>query len=584
MNKTIPITIGGQLFHIEENAYALLKEYLDSVSVRFAGNAESQEIISDIEGRIAEHFSDNKKLSDETAVTRSAVEKIIASMGRPEEFEQNADEVKKTSAHEPLQGKKLFRNPDDVVVAGVASGLAAYFNIDPLIVRIIFIFSLFVGGGGVLAYLIFWLIMPIARTATEKLQMRGQRVTLDSISETIKDKVEEVKKNKGIIRKIISFPFLVIATVLRVFFTKIMPVIGRILGIFIAIAAAAGIVIASATFSAALLNVHSPYVDFPLAQVLHGPQLYILVAAAWLAIIIPAIFAMQVGISLLRRKNSFHLFSGFSLLGIWFVALIVLGAVMPNTIARYSDYLRTNPEYQTVTKKFDATNFDSISVANGTSVTVVQGPEFAVTMTGKAKNLDSMSASVHDHTLEIKHADTGLLCIFCINNAVEVTVTMPAIHQLSASNSAQIKGINLSSPDFILHLENGSQADLQIIASTTTLYLENSSSAALAGTSTVLTLELHNASEFMGKSFVTQTADIVSYNSSQTTIQVTQKLTAKAYNASSIEYLGTPILDTRVNNSSSIRKWSENSPLRDEYNYPNTPPEETIPQPASTPY
>lgn len=194
MKKTFTINLSSRVFHIEEDAYAVLQKYLVNLQNYFGKDEEGKEITSDIEARIAEIF--NQKTDDgKSAVTLECVNEVIEMMGTPESFEEEIGE------EEPLAGKKkpkrrLYRHPDQKVLGGVCSGIAVYFNADPVLVRIIFVLLAFVTtGAAVLAYLILWVAVPKAVTTAQRLEMMGEEVTVKNIEKFIKDEVDSVKQS-----------------------------------------------------------------------------------------------------------------------------------------------------------------------------------------------------------------------------------------------------------------------------------------------------------------------------------------------------------------------------------------------------
>jgi len=192
MKKTIPITIAGSLFYIEEDAYDKLSKYLESIKKHFSSSPESFEIVSDIESRIAEQFLENKK-NNEKIVTLKEVEDLIKTMGNVEDFndqENSGDDKQKEGSGKNVE-KKLFRDPDDLIIAGVSSGIAAYLGIDSVLVRLIFVLTIFFGGTGILVYIILWIVMPMAKTSTDKLQMRGEPVTINSVNQMVRIKLKK---------------------------------------------------------------------------------------------------------------------------------------------------------------------------------------------------------------------------------------------------------------------------------------------------------------------------------------------------------------------------------------------------------
>ncbi|MEO6734444.1 MAG: PspC domain-containing protein [Ferruginibacter sp.] len=175
MKQVININFHGQVVPIEVSAFELLKNYTDSLSRYFANEEGKEEIINDIESRIGELFQERLK-KGATCITDDDVNAIIKSMGRPEEFEDaddNSSSKQSTESHtrapEGFQpagtSKRLFRSENDKKIAGVCGGLANYFNLDPTLVRIIFIILFFAGGTGLLTYLIIWIAVPSSASA-----------------------------------------------------------------------------------------------------------------------------------------------------------------------------------------------------------------------------------------------------------------------------------------------------------------------------------------------------------------------------------------------------------------------------------
>ena len=200
MKKTFNINLGGIVFHIDEDAYELLDQYLSNLRIHFSKEEGAEEIVHDMELRISELFSERLNERNQV-ITLSDVEEIIAQMGKPEEFsEDTTQDTNSYNKKEEKGTKRLFRNPDNKVLGGVCSGIAAYFGWDVTLLRILFIIPIlpfFVDGfilfnGWVLTYIIAWIIIPEANTATEKLSMKGMKVNVENIGKTVTDGFEKV--------------------------------------------------------------------------------------------------------------------------------------------------------------------------------------------------------------------------------------------------------------------------------------------------------------------------------------------------------------------------------------------------------
>lgn len=168
MKKVININFQGTIVPIEESSYELLQQYIESLRRHFANEEGKDEIINDIESRISELFQERLKAGS-TCITDDDVNAIIKNMGRPEDFDDdentgstNSDKDEKTKSSNYFQGdlnwkgKRLYRDENHKILGGVCGGIAAYFGIDPVIVRIVFIVS----GVGFLAYILLWMFVP----------------------------------------------------------------------------------------------------------------------------------------------------------------------------------------------------------------------------------------------------------------------------------------------------------------------------------------------------------------------------------------------------------------------------------------
>jgi len=200
MKKTFTINISGTVFHIEEDAYEVLQKYMVSLKYHFGGSEEGKEILSDIEARIAEIFIEKSK-GEKNVVTMDWVTEVIKTMGTPESFTEETDD------EEPLPGqekrkRRLYRDPQETILGGVCGGLAAFFNMDPVVVRIIFVVLTFLTTGvGVLAYLILWIAVPKAANTAQRLEMRGQEVSVKNIENFLKEEANAVKESYNKFRK-----------------------------------------------------------------------------------------------------------------------------------------------------------------------------------------------------------------------------------------------------------------------------------------------------------------------------------------------------------------------------------------------
>ncbi|MCK4630355.1 MAG: PspC domain-containing protein [Bacteroidales bacterium] len=199
MKRAISINLGGIVFNIDDDAYRELQAYLTQIESCFSNREESKEIMNDIEVRIAELF--NERITDyKKVITSKDVNEIIDVMGGPEQF----GETEKESTYEqrerfgPSGYRRMYRDPDNRILGGVCSGMSAYWRIDPIILRILFVIAFLGFGTGLIIYIILWVVIPEAKTKAQKLEMMGEKVNVSNIGKAFKEEFNNVKKNMNL--------------------------------------------------------------------------------------------------------------------------------------------------------------------------------------------------------------------------------------------------------------------------------------------------------------------------------------------------------------------------------------------------
>jgi phage shock protein PspC (stress-responsive transcriptional regulator) len=193
MKKTVSANIGGWVFNIEEDAYDILLAYLNNIESRL-DEEDAKEVMGDIEARIAELFT-QQNADRKDVIVSSDVENIIQTMGEPEAFGEKVNQETQNQDYLTDENikKRVYRDEEEAKIAGVAAGLAHYFGTDPLWVRLGFVLFTIFGGAGILVYIILWLALPIAESASERLSMKGSKIT----TESIKNEIHKLKERRG---------------------------------------------------------------------------------------------------------------------------------------------------------------------------------------------------------------------------------------------------------------------------------------------------------------------------------------------------------------------------------------------------
>lgn len=366
MNKTVTINLSGIVFHIDENAYELLKKYLEKLKAHFSTTQGKEEIIADIESRLAEMFTERN--ADVNKVIMAAdVNEVIDAMGKPEELPGNEEEEerKAETKNDPTlyyEGtrKRFFRNPEDKVIGGVCSGISSYFDIDPIWLRLAFGLSIIFAGTGILLYIILWFIIPEAKTTSDKLLMRGERVNVSTIEKNVREEMENLKKRgevfageltsdemKKRVRSSSQKAGDFIGDILRAFGKFIAGIFGLIITIF-SIAVLIGLTIA--IFSG--VGLFSFAVPREVTHmVLSNSQMWWLVFGGILAIGIPFTLLLLNGLKILFKVKLNLRMIGAVMAGLWLVgiAICVLTGVRIASEYQRSATIKKNSKISSIT-------------------------------------------------------------------------------------------------------------------------------------------------------------------------------------------------------------------------------------------
>ena len=194
MNKTVNINLGGMFFHIDEDAYLKLTRYFDAIKRSLNNSSGQDEIIKDIEMRVSELLTEKQK-SEKHVVGLKDVDEVIAVMGQPEDYiiEEETQSNQSYANTGNRKNKKLYRDKENGMLGGVATGLGHYFGVDAVWIKILFLIFVFAGfGTGILAYFVLWVVTPEAITTSEKLEMTGEPVTISNIEKKVREEIESL--------------------------------------------------------------------------------------------------------------------------------------------------------------------------------------------------------------------------------------------------------------------------------------------------------------------------------------------------------------------------------------------------------
>lgn len=329
MNKTIIININSIVFHIEEDAYEILRSYMIEIKRHFSQSEDSGEILLDIENRIAEMFTERIQAGRKEVISMVDVNEVIGQMGRVSDFEQEEvtseesyDGTFKEETKRVISEKKLMRNPDDTVLGGVCSGLGYYFGIQAKWVRILFILLFLFGGSGVLLYVVLWIVMPIAVSRADRMSMRGEEPNLQNFKKNFEEEIEGYKDEFSTVKGNFGKGAQIFGSGVFSFFRFLGKALAFMM-LFICGMVIIGMLVPLVGFASGILGYQDAMV-FPGLQLLSTGQALIALTAGVLAITIPFIALFHIFLRILLKTNTMNTYLSLSLWAAWIVSIILV--------------------------------------------------------------------------------------------------------------------------------------------------------------------------------------------------------------------------------------------------------------------
>jgi phage shock protein PspC (stress-responsive transcriptional regulator) len=346
MNKTVNINLGGLFFHIDEDAYQKLSRYFEAIKRSLTNSNGQDEIIKDIEMRIAELFAE-KHASGKQVISLKELDEVIAVMGQPEDYridnDENEDSKPNFTSH-TKGNKKLYRDKDGAIIGGVLSGLGYYFGIDKVWVRIFFLILIFFYGTGLLAYIILWIVMPEAVTTSEKLEMTGETVNISNIEKKVRAEFNTVSEkfknvNYDEMGNQIKTGADKIASNAGKVFMAIFNVFAKVLGIlliFTALPILVMLLIGIFTLGT------SAFVEFPWSEFIQAGNfsdfpVWTFGLLTFFAVGIPFFYLMILGFKLLiTNMKSLGKIVNYTLFALWIISIALIVSLAINQMVQYS--------------------------------------------------------------------------------------------------------------------------------------------------------------------------------------------------------------------------------------------------------
>ena len=551
MKKTLTVNLNNIVFHIDDDAYEMLETYLSEIAVHFQSDGERKEIMTDIEARIAELF--NEKLQkNKNVINLTDVGEIVEIMGKPSQYTGDEDEEVTPPRADKKQQKsrRFYRDPENAILGGIAGGLAAYFNLDVTLIRIILVILVFLGVGFIIPiYIVVWFVAPAAITASQRLEMQGEDVTVENIKtevNNVKNYMESEKfkqSAQGVGERILD--------VLRWFFKIIFGFVGAIMGI-------AGIVVIGALILTLFLLLFEP-------SAIHGfaPD----IISNWSAITPEKMVMLIISLILLVGSPVFlliywatHMVSGrrttshtasWVVLILWLAGLFMFYSVSANTLIHFNNE-KGHPF--SLNWSDDTKPYENEIRKPGAFHTIDISGNFELTLKKDSLQEVNVSSPNDFFSKVITKVENGVLYIYTdgilLNRTLKVTVSSDSIKSLIAKGACKVKTENqIVAPEFSIELLGASKADLDMkIAGQITLDTKGASKVELKGTSKSLKITGFGASKIEAYDLITQVADIHVSGATHAEVYASESLIAEAYGASEVNCQGHPKNVTKSDN------------------------------------
>jgi phage shock protein PspC (stress-responsive transcriptional regulator) len=424
MNEVTRIHLGRQPFTISVDAHKSLRAYLDAIEKQAGDSAD--DVTKEVELRMAELLTE-RGVTSEKVILMDDVKFLKDQLGSPKDFKADDDSEEKESEEEPPVNKKLFRDTEHGMIAGVAAGVANYLGTEILLIRILFIFLTFLSGTGIVVYILLWLLVPEAKSSSDRLQMMGEAVTVENLKGIV-DRADfpgAADRAKGKVAPVANGIFDIILKIVGVGF--ILAGLGALFGL---IATKVYMILHNGMlFQENLFPVGSTEtLLFNLGVVLAG---------------IVSVFVLLIGLALFRRKWPIPTWASAVLLGLFFVGLAISAALAGDVAPKVRDRVHGIHHLKTISLQ----PFDSVNI-NGNGVSYRYIPSntsyYAQIIYDGNADTSPIKAKVTNHKLNIdttafRGEKCDMLCLFPNNNLMIVVYspTFPATNASPGVKSIQ---------------------------------------------------------------------------------------------------------------------------------------------------
>jgi len=542
MKKTLTVNLNNIVFNIDDDAYEMLQIYLSEIARHFDSDDEKKEIMSDIEARIAELFTEKLQKS-KNVVTLQDVQEIIEIMGKPSQF-TDGDEEEETTKQEKKQQKsrRFYRDPENAILGGVAGGIAAYFGWDVTLIRILLVILVFIGFGVIIPiYIVVWLVAPPAVTASQRLEMQGEDVTVENIKTEMNNVKSYVESDK--FKQSATSVGERILEIMRWCIKILFGFIGAVLGFV-------GLVLVAALLFALFFLIFEPTAFNGFApdlisnwMVIAPDKAVLLIVSLILVIGCPIFLLIYWGIRFASGRHETSFTATWVVFVLWLAGLFMFYSIGSKTFINRIDQNGNNwslawsdkdaPMHEELR---ECAPFNSIDISGNIELILKPDSIQKVMVSSQAEYLPKITTRV----------EAGVLHIYTesvfFNRKIKVIISTDSIRSLVASGACFIKTQSpMIVPELSLRLQGASRAEIDVkVVGMIDLDLSGASKANLKGSAKNFKMEASGACKVEAEDLLTESASVRVSGASQADVFATLSIDADASGASHVNCKGNP--------------------------------------------
>ena len=543
MKKTLTVNLNNIVFHIDDDAYELLQNYLSAVEKQLSED-ERKDVMSDIEARVAELFTERLQ-RNKNVVNKEDVEQIIEVLGKPSQFggeESETETQSETGKQDKKRSRRFYRDPENTVLGGVCGGLSAYLGMDVTLLRIIFIILVFVGVGMIIpVYLIVWLIAPPAVTVAQRLEMQGEDVTIDSIKgefNNVKNYVEsdKFKNSAGNIGRTIG-------DVLGGIFKAIFGFLGAVLG-FAGVILLGILVLALMflIFEPGILNGFTPEIVTS-TDVLSSEKAVLFIISLLLVVGCPIFMIIHWVVRLVSGKKEFPKNTFWVTIVLWFAGLFMFYSVGAKTFIHWKqsdtnwiiNFEDDNSAYTDEQRTVEP--FREIEISGNIELEFTQDSVKSVKVSAPENSIGQVITKVENGVLKVYSEKVFM------NRSIRLFVSNDSLYSMKASGASRVRTTNtLNAKSLDIEASGASNVKMDLnISSVVDVEANGASYCDLDGTANLIKVDASGASKVEADQLKAVNAETEANGASKIRVYSTGKLDADASGASTIKYGGSPV-------------------------------------------